>query len=93
MQGRHCRLVALDAESHAAALHEAYSADAEGRTWPYQRYGPFDSTADYAAWVKSVQASETELFYAVEELPSGRPVGVASYLRIDPAMGCIEVLV
>ena len=91
MQGRHCRVVTLDAAAHAAALHRAYAADAEGRNWTYQRYGPFDSAADYAAWVESVQASETEVFYAVEELPSGRPVGVASYLRIDPAMGCIEV--
>jgi RimJ/RimL family protein N-acetyltransferase len=91
MQGRHCRVVALDAAAHAAALHRAYAADAQGCNWTYLPYGPFDSTEDYAAWVQSVQASETEVFYAVEELPAGKPIGVASYLRIDPAMGCIEV--
>jgi RimJ/RimL family protein N-acetyltransferase len=91
MQGRHCRVVALDAAAHAAALHRAYAADAEGRNWTYLPYGPFDSAEEYAAWVESAQESESEVFYAIEELPSGRPVGVASYLRIDPAMGCIEV--
>jgi RimJ/RimL family protein N-acetyltransferase len=91
MQGRHCRVVALDAAAHAAALHRAYAADAEGRNWTYLPYGPFDSAEGYAAWVGSVQSSETEVFYAVEELPAGKPIGVASYLRIDPAMGCIEV--
>ncbi|MBW2235742.1 MAG: GNAT family N-acetyltransferase [Deltaproteobacteria bacterium] len=91
MQGRHCRVVALDAAAHAAALHRAYAADAEGRNWTYLPYGPFDSAEGYAAWVESVQSSETEVFYAVEELPAGKPIGVASYLRIDPAMGCIEV--
>jgi RimJ/RimL family protein N-acetyltransferase len=91
MEGRHCRVVALDAAAHADALHGAYAADTEGRNWTYLPYGPFASAKDYASWVESVQASESEVFYAIEELPSGRPVGVASYLRIDPAMGCIEV--
>jgi RimJ/RimL family protein N-acetyltransferase len=41
--------------------------------------------------VESVQAREDPLFFAIVEAASERPVGVASYLRIDPAMGVIEV--
>ena len=74
-----------------AALHAAYSEDAEGRNWTYLPYGPFPSAQEYAAVVQSVQAGEDPVFHAIVELPSQRPVGVASYLRIDPAMGVIEV--
>ncbi len=91
MEGRLCRLEPLAAAAHAAGLHEAYAADCEGRVWTYLPYGPFASAAQYAAWVESVQAGEDPVFYAIVDLASGRPVGVASYLRIDPAMGTIEV--
>ena len=91
MEGRLCRLEPLDAGRHAAALHEAYSEDREGRNWTYLPYGPFASAAAYAAFVESVQTRGDPLFFAVVEVASRRPVGVASYLRIDPAMGSIEV--
>jgi RimJ/RimL family protein N-acetyltransferase len=91
MQGRWCRLEPLDAARHAGALHEAYAADADGRNWTYLPYGPFASAQDYAAAVASVQNDRETLFYAVVEPHSGRPLGVASYLRIDPEMGSIEV--
>ena len=91
MQGRLCRLEPLQAERHAAALHEAYCADREGRNWTYLPYGPFASAADYAVWVRSVESLEDPVFHAILDAPTRRPVGVASYLRIDPAMGVIEV--
>ena len=91
MSGRLCRLEPLDAAMHAAALHETHALDREGRNWTYLPYGPFASAAEYAAWVESVQAREDPLFFAIIEAASERPVGVASYLRIDPAMGVIEV--
>jgi RimJ/RimL family protein N-acetyltransferase len=91
MHGRRCRLEPLDAATHAAALHAAHAADHEGRNWTYLPYGPFGSVAEYAAWVESVQSGEDPLFHAIVDLASGQPVGVASYLRIDPVMGAIEV--
>ncbi len=90
MEGRLCRLEPLEANRHAEALHDAYAADREGRIWTYLPYGPFASAAEYAAWVES-RRGEDPLFFAIIDRTSGRPVGAASYLRIDPAMGCIEV--
>jgi RimJ/RimL family protein N-acetyltransferase len=43
------------------------------------------------AWVKSVEASEDPLFFAIVDLATERAVGWASYLRIDPPNGVIEV--
>jgi len=47
--------------------------------------------AEYSAWVRSVQSAEDPLFFAIVSRASGQPVGTASYLRIDPGMGTIEV--
>ena len=91
MQGVRCRLEALDADRHAAGLHAAYAADRDGGNWTYLPYGPFASAAAYARWVSSMQGGDDPIFFAILELPSERPVGVASYLRIEPAMGVIEV--
>jgi RimJ/RimL family protein N-acetyltransferase len=91
MQGRLCRLDPLDAATHAAALHDAYAADRDARNWTYLPYGPFASAAEYAAWVESVQSRDDPVFFAIVDPATQQPIGVASYLRVDPAMGSIEV--
>jgi RimJ/RimL family protein N-acetyltransferase len=91
MNGRWCSLEPLDAARHAAALYEEYSVDAVGRDWTYLPYGPFVSADEYTAVVASVQSDRETLFYAIIDRATGRPLGVASYLRIDPAAGTIEV--
>jgi RimJ/RimL family protein N-acetyltransferase len=52
-------------------------------------YGPFRSFESYRDWMDSVHAVDDPLFFAV--LAQGQPVGVASYLRIMPSAGSIEV--
>ena len=74
---------------HAAALHDAFTADTEGRNWTYLPYGPFTSADEYTSWVAEKQAADDPQFHAI--LVEDAPVGVASYLRIDPTMGVIEV--
>lgn len=91
MVGRYCTLAPLSAEQHAADLFAANQHDAEGRNWTYLFYGPFPTLADYRAWVQSVEASADPLFFAIVDQASGRAVGVASYLRISPQVGTIEV--
>lgn len=41
--------------------------------------------------MRAVSRGDDPLFYAIVLEASQRPVGVASYLRIEPAMGSIEV--
>lgn len=91
IEGRICNLEALRVTHHAEALHAAYVDDCEGRLWTYLPYGPFPTAELYAGWVESNQDSHDPLFYAIVDRSSKRPLGVASYLRIDPAMGVIEV--
>jgi len=91
MVGRLCRLEPLEASRHAEALYETHALDAEGRNWTYLPYGPFASSEGLAVWIRSVEKSEDPLFFAIIDLPTQRAIGWASYLRIDPAMGSIEV--
>jgi len=91
MEGRYCRLEPLDPDRHAAALFAANAADADGRTWTYLPYGPFRELAEYYDWMKSYCLGDDPLFFAIIDRADGQPAGVASYLRISPASGSIEV--
>lgn len=91
LSGRWCRVEPLDARRHAADLYEANALDRDGAMWQYLAYGPFADAAPYRAWVEEKQASTDPLFFAIVDATSDRATGVASYLRIDPAHGVIEV--
>jgi RimJ/RimL family protein N-acetyltransferase len=91
LAGRYCRLEPLNAHRHAADLHAANSHDRETRMWTYLPYGPFESLDAYALWMEQVAAVDDPLFFAVVNPTTSRPLGVASFLRIDPPAGSIEV--
>lgn len=91
LAGRFCRVEPLDAETHAQSLFDANQLDTDGRTWTYLGYGPFGTFEEYRAWAVASQGSTDPLFFAVVDQASGRAVGIASYLRIDPANGSVEV--
>ena len=91
MEGRYCRVEPIDADTHAADLHTANATDGKGRIWTYLDYGPFETAADYRAWLELDCLGDDPLFHAVIDGATGRPMGVASYLRIEPAVGVIEV--
>ncbi len=91
MEGRFCRVEPLEPERHAEGLFAAFREDREGRGWTYMPYGPFPEFDGFRAWLEGVAKGSDPLFHAVVELSSGRALGVASYLRIAPAAGVIEV--
>jgi RimJ/RimL family protein N-acetyltransferase len=91
MPGRFCRLEALEPEAHAASLFEANALDKDGRNWTYLAYGPFDSFDHYRIWMAEWIALGDTVPYAIVDLRTNRAVGIASYLRIDPKAGSIEV--
>lgn len=91
LEGRLVRLEPLLAERHAVSLHAANLLAADGRNWTYLPYGPFASLGAYRSWMASTCRGRDPLFYAIVDLAVGEALGVASYLRIAPASGSIEV--
>ena len=89
MVGTYVRLEPLDAEQHSDALWNAYRGHDD--LWTYMPQGPFSSAADYRTWVEQWQHLDDPMFFAIVDAESGKPQGVASYLRIDPSARSIEV--
>jgi len=89
LEGRYAVLEPLDAETHAILLFRAY--EGHDTLWDYMPYGPFHSAAQYHRWVRDTVSDPGHFFYAVRNLETGDFEGVASYLRINPATGSIEV--
>ena len=91
LHGDYCRLERLDGESHAHDLFTANAADLDNRIWTYLPYGPFGSLHEYRTCMDDLCSKDDPLFYAIIDDHSGRALGVASYLRINPRDGAIEV--
>lgn len=91
LEGRYARVEPLDLERHAAELHRANLEDETHRIWTYLAYGPFETLDDYRAWLNGTCLGDDPLFHAIVDKSHGTACGVASYLRIDPPFGVIEV--
>ena len=89
LRGAYALLEPLDADKHASDLWAAFvGAD---HLWTYLPHGPFVAESDYRAWVESKQGDNDPYFYAILDQKTGKALGVASYLRIDPGSRSIEV--
>jgi RimJ/RimL family protein N-acetyltransferase len=89
--GRMCRVEPLDPVRHAEPLYAANSRDVSGRNWTYLPYGPFPNLDAYRRWAEAAASASDPLFYAVVDGKLGNAIGVASFLRISPENGSIEV--
>ena len=90
MQARFSRLEPLDTALHAEDLFAAYSRG-DGRSWTYLAYGPFPKFESFREWLTGNAVGNDPQFYAIIDLAHGKATGLASYLRIAPATGSIEV--
>ena len=91
MHGRYVDVEPLDLDRHVPSLFRAQADDRDGRRWTYLAFEQPATEAAYRAFLAGIASGNDPLFHAIVDLPSGRAVGVASYLRIDPDAGSIEV--
>jgi RimJ/RimL family protein N-acetyltransferase len=90
LRGHHCCVRPIELPDDAAALYSLFANDPDKNLWDYFVYGPFDSAAEYQQWLVEQQTSPSQLFYVITDL-SGVALGVAAYLRLDPANGSVEI--
>ena len=91
LQGQHCRLEPFDLARHSEGLFNAYLHDKAGKNWTYLPFFGFDDLAKFKAWAEETCTKPDPFFYAVIDPESGQAIGLASFLRINPAAGSIEV--
>ena len=71
------------------SLYAAFSMDLKGGNWTYMPYGPFADSLAFTEWAKLTCFGEDPKFYTI--FLDDNPAGLASYLRIEPKVGCIEI--
>jgi RimJ/RimL family protein N-acetyltransferase len=86
--GRYGSVERLAAVRHHANLWDAIAGDE--KIWTYMRYGPFANAAVFSDWLLSREEARDPFYYAIVN-PSGRALGLAALMRIDPEMRVIEV--
>ena len=92
LRGESVELVPPDPAAHAEALFEAAEGEgADPALWVYMPIGPFGSAEPMRTWLEQAAASTDPRFYVIVDRASSTPAGVASYLRITPDHGTIEI--
>ena len=91
MEGRFCRVEPLDPPRHADDLFAAKQLDTSGRNWTYLFSEPPPDAAAYRRWADEAATRDDPFFHAIVDVRSGKAVGVAAYMRLQPEMGVIEV--
>ncbi len=91
MEGRYVNIEPLEPRRHGNDLFTAFAADADGRDWNYMVVGPFATPQAMAGWMQLSCLGEDPLFHAIVDRKSGKAVGLASFMRIDPKAGTMEV--
>ena len=91
IDGNLVRLESLDPGRHAASLFTSSHVPGAEALWQYLAYGPFAGQAEFTAWLEQRAASADPLFFAVVGWASMRALGMASFMRIKPGNGVIEI--
>ena len=89
LEGRAVVLEPLRAEAHSALLFKEI--EGEDWLWDYMPVGPFHSAAQFHRFMAQSEQSSDPFFLAIRMKEDKRVVGFASFLRITPASGSIEV--
>lgn len=104
LTGEYVQLVPFDVEPHAAQLFDVSSGtparlrdrevgayDAERLVWRYMSGGPFANSEEFRVWCRQTSEAPNALMLTVCDLPSGVPVGMASFLNNAPEYLKIEL--
>ncbi|MGE0444326.1 MAG: GNAT family N-acetyltransferase [Vicinamibacterales bacterium] len=81
----------LDAQRHAAALYDETCGPDRDDLWTYLPDGPYTGRQPFDQDLAAKAQSSDPLFFAIVDRASGRALGVAAYLRLDPSNRVVEV--
>jgi RimJ/RimL family protein N-acetyltransferase len=92
MRGSHVLLRPLDPALDAGPLFAvSHLPDGDPSIWTYLPDGPYESPEQLERMFEWASRSKDPLYFALVPLPGERPLGIASYLRITPEVGVIEI--
>jgi RimJ/RimL family protein N-acetyltransferase len=92
LHGRYVRLRPIDAAADAESLFvESHPPLGNPGHWTYMTSGPYSDAGEMRRALALAERSEDPLFFTIVPRAGETPAGVASYLRITPEYGVIEI--
>ncbi|HXB64941.1 MAG TPA: GNAT family protein [Solirubrobacteraceae bacterium] len=92
LRGAHVLVRPVDAAGDAQPLYSvSHPPDGDPAVWTYLPDGPYRSAEHLREMLSWSQTSTDPLYFALAPLPEERALGIASYLRITPEFGVIEI--
>jgi RimJ/RimL family protein N-acetyltransferase len=89
--GRYVIVAPLDPLSHAQSLYEGTHGENKDAFWLYMSEGPFANADAFRAYLEKLARSEDPLSFSIIDRETHQAVGHASYMRITPEHGVIEI--
>jgi RimJ/RimL family protein N-acetyltransferase len=86
LQGAYVVLRPIESAADAEPLYEA---SRDPGIWTYLFDGPYSTLDEFRRHLEAAAPLDDPLRYTV--VRNGRPEGMASYMRIEPEHGCIEI--
>ena len=89
--GKYSILEPINAKKHSKDLFKNFSLDRKGIDWAYMPTGPYKNEKSLKKYLKAKNLIGNPFFYAIYSKKLNTYCGLASYLRIKPQIGTIEV--
>jgi len=89
--GKYCYLEPVNVKKHSKDLFKNFSKDKKGIDWIYMPQGPFKNEISLKRYLKNKNLTGNPFFYTIYSKRLKTFCGLASYLRIRPQVGTIEV--
>jgi RimJ/RimL family protein N-acetyltransferase len=90
LAGTYCRLEPLR-PAHAEPLYRAVVDGSDDGIWTYLTFGPYADAAGFEDTVRGLVADPAVVCFAILDAVDGATVGMASFHRIDPQAGSLEI--
>ena len=81
----------VNSKKHSKDLFKNFSLDRKGIDWTYMPTGPYKTEKSLKKYLNSKNLTGNPFFYAIYSKRLQTYCGLASYLRIKPRIGTIEV--
>jgi RimJ/RimL family protein N-acetyltransferase len=92
LRGSHIMVRPVNAEDDAVPLFSvSHPPDGDPGIWTYLPDGPYENSDHLRQTLAWAETSEDPLYFTLVRLLDERPLGLASYLRITPELGVIEI--
>ena len=89
--GRYAQVEPIDVERNVDSLYTAFSAAPDARDWTYLSADGFSDRDAYRAYLARIATLTDPFHHSIIDLASGKAIGTAALMRIDPANGVIEI--